>query len=647
MPKEHKCVLIGDSNRVRFDLLNGILQEKFGASAINAETFEELKAKARDFEGRHILVAEDLPYSESILGCFPANYLLSLRDARLGDSIALITSKAEPEVLPLYLASGGYLRIPASPPMPEYLEKIALELQSVLGLEPRQTDLSERPTARPEQAKPQVARGNRRVSTRTKQSQALPKIHLEDSLGLRILVQSLSRGGSLEEGKRRLGRLIQRFGFPGSMFEIRGVGQGLSGAIIFRVVPSKETGLIGRFILKVTPQSQKEKIRREVHQYLIAAPGLKIETFSSHVPDLKLPVHPCNTTHPDLKYVTKDGESLALCYDFLGGEVMGRVIDLEKALTAGSKELAEMTKGRPISLNSNSPAAVREFREEVLRVMLTFLCKFWYAHPDKVCRQKSRLWENQEVPDNKSMSVPPYRLWRRRKESILRFLASKDAQIGKSFLPSRWWNIEERVVQFLENSGGNTHVRLLDKKVPVLLSPSHGDLNANNIFLWLERADHPFLIDFPFYQESGHAMQDFARLEVEIKFALMDRQEDSSQEKLPGLDLTPSQVPLWQEMEEHLLSPSWAEPKKKWRGKERRKTVELCLGLVQSVRANAKQVQEQKLGESNIPEFHEEYLPALLYHTLQAIGWPSLSIFKRLLAVYSAASILDRLEALG
>ena len=39
----------------------------------------------------------------------------------------------------------------------------------------------------------------------------------------------------------------------------------------------------------------------------------------------------------------------------------------------------------------------------------------------------------------------------------------------------------------------------------------------------------------------------------------------------------------------------------------------------------------------------KEYLPALLYHTTRAATFPSLSIFKRLLAVYSAGSILKRM----
>src|SRR6185503_14083003 len=101
------------------------------------------------------------------------------------------------------------------------------------------------------------------------------------------------------------------------------------------------------------------------------------------------------------------------------------------------------------------------------------------------------------------------------------------------------------------------------KKMQALLSPAHGDLNSNNILLWLDESDHPFMIDFPFYQKEGHALQDLARLEVEIKFSLMDRQADSI-DRLPALDYSDSQFLLWKEVEDHLLSNDWANQKSDW-----------------------------------------------------------------------------------
>src|SRR6185503_5540512 len=180
------------------------------------------------------------------------------------------------------------------------------------------------------------------------------------------------------------------------------------------------------------------------------------------------------------------------------------------------------------------------------------------------------------------------------------------------------------------------------KKMQALLSPAHGDLNSNNILLWLDESDHPFMIDFPFYQEAGHALQDLARLEVEIKFALMDRQGHHEPHPLPALDHSASQINLWRELEDHFLSEKWQpnEDAKKtaWQADGFKENVALCFTLVSLVRRRAWEVQCQR--PENAPSFHDEYFPALLFHTIQAIGFPSLSIFKRLLAVYSAGRLL-------
>lgn len=70
----------------------------------------------------------------------------------------------------------------------------------------------------------------------------------------------------------------------------------------------------------------------------------------------------------------------------------------------------------------------------------------------------------------------------------------------------------------------------------------------------------------------------------------------------------------------------------------------LCLNLVRRLRQQAKRVQAQDCGEESMPAFHDEYLPALLFHTVRAVGYDSLSIFKRLLAIHSTSAILDRLK---
>jgi hypothetical protein len=182
----------------------------------------------------------------------------------------------------------------------------------------------------------------------------------------------------------------------------------------------------------------------------------------------------------------------------------------------------------------------------------------------------------------------------------------------------------------------------------------HGDLNANNVLLWLRHNRYPFVIDLPFYQKDGHALQDFARLEVEIKYALLDRQEESPYEELAAYDYSDAQVPLWIEMENRLLEDqalsasalSGGAPNGgAWVAPGLKENVTLCYKLIMLARAKACQAQQKPLpaGPAAGP-FAEEYLPALLYHSVRSIGYTSLSVFKRLLAVYSSGSILKSLE---
>jgi hypothetical protein len=147
------------------------------------------------------------------------------------------------------------------------------------------------------------------------------------------------------------------------------------------------------------------------------------------------------------------------------------------------------------------------------------------------------------------------------------------------------------------------------------------------------------------FQKKGHALQDFAKLEAEIKFTLMDRQKGSAAGKPPAYDFTYSQLPLWRSLEDHLLNDGWDAKKSDWSKNRHKDNVMFCLELVQLVRDKAAAVQQQTIDSAPQPNltFLEEYFPALLFHTLKAIGYDSLSVFKRLLAVYSASCLLKKL----
>jgi hypothetical protein len=255
--------------------------------------------------------------------------------------------------------------------------------------------------------------------------------------------------------------------------------------------------------------------------------------------------------------------------------------------------------------------------------------------PDRVPRP---LWDCRDRAAEKYPDLPPYQLSGSSKEYIIGFLDSRDVKMGKAFF-DRWKDRVDLLKRFVERQR-NGPERMF-KREPVIVSPAHGDLNAKNVMLWLNKTlSLPFLIDFAMFQKLGHALQDFAKLETEIKFSIMDRQEGAPVSKLPAADHTYSQIFLWKQLEDHLLGDNWRRKKSRWSRGGYLKNVELCLEYIQLIRDYGQHVQRQDLRLKPTLTFLEEYRPALLFHTLKAIGYDDLPIFKRLLAIYSASSLL-------
>ena len=202
-----------------------------------------------------------------------------------------------------------------------------------------------------------------------------------------------------------------------------------------------------------------------------------------------------------------------------------------------------------------------------------------------------------------------------------------------------WADCVEKVRRWIESD--RPIVEWLAGQWPVIVSPVHGDLNANNIFLWLDRGQ-PFLIDFACYQDAGHTLQDFARLETEVKFVLMDKEDDS---EVSALDHAPERLALWRCAEDHQAGPEWAS-KCRLKGAHK-KYVERAIRLIQFIRNQAQEVHraafESQSDHQSIGFLPEYWLP-LLYHTLRTIGYDTLSPLKRLLAVYSSAQLIRQLE---
>jgi hypothetical protein len=614
MAELREWALIGDNNLERRHFLKEILENQFLLRAEAANTFDDLVGQLKEHSYKLILVAEDLPLSHRTPSYAPSNYLweLSTKEVSLG-CIVVADIPAEVAALGIQFCC---IHISPAFPMTEQRERVLTELGTINSL---------------------------------RRAPKSPVITLDDDPVLEEQIRVLSEFRSLKEGAEQLQYLVRDL-IDCDQVEVSRLGQGLSGARVFRFRPQKGAQELGEFVIKLSPAEDLWKVELETAGYANATSCLGIPDYRPHVPKLATPRLPHGTANTPLSYAVSFGRWYAISYEFLGGGKFGKFIDLEAALVAESEELLKKTEGCPSALASAAPSDVLAFRIATLEKMLSWLCTNWYMNTadNRVRRDTRRIWETSDVPNREVASLPPYRFAGKTKGLVLGFLDSDAAKIGPRVFDRAMWNDKWATVRRLVTrpEGTKTGVPGLDGELSAILSPTHGDLNANNMFFWLQHEDQPFLIDFPFFDNCGHALQDLARLEVEVKFGLMDRQRSSPEGDLPAFDYTSSQIALWQEMEDHLLSDDWAAIKKESDWKQGRFTtnVDLSLGLVQAIRRKAVEVQSQQ-PDSFVKPFLNEYLPALLFHTVRAIGYQSLSLFKRLLAVYSSGSIIRILES--
>lgn len=599
MSETRRWVLIGDPSEERYNLLRGILDDEFLANAVRVGNFEDFRKEFKERRWNLLLIAHDLPRTPIVKNPFLYDYFAHLNFEAYNVNKCCIVGSPEPESLKEIDPPPARIQVPSASPSPAERDRIVTQLDSLLPRAPR-----------------------------------LPDIGPVDSPSLREQIRSLTDGRSPDDGKTVLQHLLRDL-FLCQQVEIGKLGQGLSGARVFRVRPSN--GSESReYILKLSSASDSWKIKLEVERHAQAKPTLGVDGYLIHFANLVNAKYPSELEGRSLEHVVYYKNWYAVCYDFLGGARFGKLIDLETVIVAPSASLAEKTEGTEFSIPASDPSAVRLRRIELFSAALDWLCRNWYMKEGLFDRVRRDTWKTEDAPDKEYPPMPPYQLAGKTKGFVLNFLDSGLSEMGGRFFDG-WAEHRQKVWDFAENTNTRTGVAFLDRQLPFILSPAHGDLNGNNILLWLDQACHPFLIDFPFYQPAGHALQDFARLEVEIKFALMDRQTDSP---LPALDHTFSQLPLWKEMEDYILSDDWRLPKETWAADGYKDNVSLCLELIQLLRLKAAEVQQQMAGVDTCG-FMEEYKPALLYHTVRTIGYYTLPVFKRLLAVYSASRLLS------
>lgn len=641
--------LIGDPDPARFEWLKNLLDAGYGLEAVQAKTFEELlnlvEARNRARELSEKSRPEGQEPEEDRLLIFIAD-----------DLTPTLRTVANAAVVKGYFTTLGYFD--------KWGDFVIIHIQTrntpldTRGITPPRLTLHV-----PDPLTPEAAQGANRELDRLgflkRVSGAESKLVWDrNCLPLREQIRALSERRNVSHGEEHLARLISRcIDCSGvQKIEVEQLGQGRSGASIFRlrIEAAAASGAKGRrpeFVLKICPAGDVWKLKSEIRGHVQAGLGLGLPGYRVHLPALNrahVPAGGLDGLGKDVgpnMYIVRSGQWYAVHYDFLGGEQFGEFIDLETALTASADELEKRTAGTDFAVEAANANKVRAARAQILDTILSWLYENWYANPrsEYLRREERVMWDVNDADGGKYIDKPPYQLTGRAKYWIQSFLNSPEAKMGGRFFRD-WESHRARVFRFLsEDRPAAVQLGRLGEPTRALLSQAHGDLNSNNVLLWLKNKQ-PFMIDMPFYQEAGHALQDFALLEVEIKFALLDRQKDSPPKRLKAFEHTHTQTTVWQEMEDRLLK-RWDQKASRWPAQGYSGNVQLCFELVQLIRRRASKVQQIRLPSGPDPgDFLAEYWPPLLYHTLRAIGHPSLSIFKRLLAVYSAGSILAELN---
>lgn len=633
MTEAKQPVIIGDGDAVRSEWLTQVLSDYYNVTALLADTFDKVRKMARESTPSVIFLADTLPFSYDDPEVTPRNNFIQLQAINPKTRLACIVTGDEYPDLSGVRAPVCYVRLPSSRLTAEEGDLIINALRPLSGSLPL--------------ANISIEEVKRRTSWRSQDRTLREQIH------------SLSSTHDWEDGKRHLFHLLRDCLDWRAVETVRlePLTQGKSGALVLRLIVTLSEGngkssATKDYVLKLSKAKDIWKLESEVEGYLQASKSDLYSTYKAHVPALQMPWASRSSSEygprgETYSYIASSLSWDAIYYDFLGGPI-GECMALDTAFISSPEKIQRRTAGNvkpKFTINSTNPSALRDFRLTFLETLLSALCEIWYFNDAFVSRKSKRLWKTEDAPDRAYMPLPPYQLTARTKRWVQEFLDSEEAVIGGRLF-DEWDDYQARILKLLRGGQRMKNLGLLGEMPPVTLSPSHGDLNAGNAFLWLKQDGFPFLIDLPFYQSEGHILQDFARLEVELKFALMDKQEESPKDQLAAYDYSPEQVPLWRELEDNLLNDyTHRSGEPDWVSGGFRNNISLMYQAVKIIRDKAEQAQQQPCrgrAASPVP-FMEEYLPALLYHTIRAITYPTLSLFKRLLAVYSSGAILKRL----
>ena len=417
-----------------------------------------------------------------------------------------------------------------------------------------------------------------------------------------------------------LGRIIRKFVRDCEGTEVRRLTQGFSGSLVVAVRLKSYTGAIKHIVLKLAPSHDRSKLKNGVENWDEIEATLSFAGLLAHTPAPLVPEEKRDTDDGDERIVEHAG-IIAIAYEFLGQE-LGTFCDLESAYCeheAGGEDLCRKMLGESLDL----------------------LERVWYSHvptgPDDLWAVP--LWAPPHRAEGSRPEFPPYALshsWKARILSSLEQLSFLGVRMGKN-----WYEPTKLLIKEFFNPISST-AETLTGQGRAVRSPIHGDLNRNNLIYWRDKGQ-VLLIDLSTYQRAGHTLQDFAHLETEVVYGLMDREVGS---QLSALDYSPDQFVYWLELQDRLhIHDLFEIDDDVSRDVSSGGTgVQRASSLIRFVRGRAFAICEKRSDAPCRERLNVEYRAALLYHTLRCIGFEGLSPFKRLLAVYGVRQLLQVLD---
>ena len=444
-------------------------------------------------------------------------------------------------------------------------------------------------------------------------------------------VRWLNPDGILSKGKELIQHLVWQLDPTIRKFQLIQLGQGFSGSSVFRL------GKIEREPKKsASPDLVLKLTRQDPHQEYKCQHELK---FHDQIKDSlnKWPLE-----HVPNLIATSGGEPaecdrwLAVMYFCVSHKDLC-VADLERVVIEPERCHAEAQK----KSKAMQPVAANQLSEHVLKNLFGLL-EQWYAGAKSPQVRVNPLWATDHAPSNKPPAFPSYRFTSWEKKDILEAICGLD-HYGQSLPAADWETSRQQVLRLIGADEAAKLPEALTVPRPLLLSRVHGDLNANNVLFELQSGLVLF-IDFACFQQQGHLVQDFARLEVALKIELMGREVDGP----AGRDLNTTEFGYWCDAEKWLQS--WPDESAADLGStgislSSRRMFELCALIRRSAEGIHSRLAKKCKGEK--PDFQLSYEAALLYHTVRSIRFASRPHLKRIFSVYSARLLADRLDSVG